>query len=137
MEETKISETKISEIKKLFNECKTLKSEVYKCHRELKVNFDDYRNRMFKKLNKNSDTTITDLKMVMAYLKKHNELKMIYSSYKELLREMLQYKKKLIYFSHLSKPLITEQYLETLLREQNDLMDNVSKMNNMLPKLDK
>ena len=62
---------------------------------------------------------------------------MIYSSYKELLREMLQYKKKLIYFSHLSKPLITEQYLETLLREQNDLMDNVSKMNNMLPKLDK
>ena len=137
MEESKISESRISEIKKLFNECKTLKSEVYKCNRELKVNFDDYRNKMFKKLNTNSDTTITDLKMVMAYLKKHNELKMIYSSYKELLREMLQYKKKLIYFSHLSKPLITEQYLETLLREQNDLMDNVSKMNNMLPKLDK
>jgi hypothetical protein len=132
-----MEESKISEIKKLFNECKTLKSEVYKCHRELKVNFDGYRNKMFKKLNTNSDTTITDLKMVMAYLKKHNELKMIYSSYKELLREMLQYKKKLIYFSHLSKPLITEQYLETLLQEQNDLMDNVSKINNMLPKLDK
>ena len=63
-------------------------------------------------------------------------MKMIYNSYKELLREMLQYKKKLIYFSHLSRPLITEQYLESLLKEQNDLMENVSQMNDMLPKLD-
>ena len=126
----------IEQIKYLFKECKDLKEEVYKCHRELKINFDDYRNKMFKKLNKNSDSTITDLKMVLAYLKKHNEMKMIYNSYKELLREMLQYKKKLIYFSHLSRPLITEQYLESLLREQNDLMENVSQMNDMLPNLD-
>lgn len=127
---------KEKEIKELFNECKTLKTEVYKCHKELKVNFDDYRNKMFVQINQKSTNTITDLKMVMAYLKKHNELKMIYSSYKELLREMLQYKKKLIYFSHLSKPLITEKYLEVLLKEQNDLMGSVSKMNEMLPKLD-
>jgi len=126
----------IAQIKNLYNECKELKDEIYKCHKELKFNFDDYRNKMFRKLNKNSDSTITDLKMVLAYLKKHNEMKMIYNSYKELLREMLQYKKKLIYFSHLSKPLITEQYLESLLREQNDLMDNVSQMNDLLPKLD-
>ena len=56
-------------------------------------------------MNKKSENTITDLKMVLAYLKKHNELKMIYDSYKELLREMLQYKKKLfishIYQNHL------------------------------------
>ena len=127
---------KEKEIKELFNEGKTLKTEVYKCHKELKVNFDDYRNKMFVQINQKSTNTITDLKMVMAYLKKHNELKMIYSSYKELLREMLQYKKKLIYFSHLSKPLITEKYLEVLLKEQNDLMGSVSKMNEMLPKLD-
>ena len=126
----------IEEIKNLFKECKELKEEVYKCHKELKFNFDDYRNQMFKKLSNNSDSTITDLKMVLAYLKKHNEMKMIYNSYKELLREMLQYKKKLIYFSHLSRPLITEKYLESLLKEQNDLMDNVSQMNDMLPKLD-
>lgn len=128
--------SKISEINTLFEECKNLKSEVYKCHRELKVNFNDYKNTMFKKLNTNSNSTITDLKIVLAYLKKHNELKMIYGSYRELLREMLQYKKKLIYFSHLSKPLITEKYLEILLKEQNDLMDNVSKMNEMLPKIE-
>ena len=58
---------------------------------------------MFKKLNKNSDSTITDLKMVLAYLKKHNEMKMIYNSYKELLREMLQYKK--LYISHICQDL--------------------------------
>ena len=128
--------SKEKEIKELYEECKTLKSEVYKCHRELKINFDEYKNKMFAQINKKSSNTITDLKVVMAYLKKHNELKMVYSSYKELLREMLQYKKKLIYFSHLSKPLITEKYLEILLKEQNDLMGSVSKMNEMLPKLD-
>lgn len=128
--------SKEDEIKKLFKECKSLKDKVYKCHKELKQNFDNYKNKMFQQINKKSSNTITDLKMVMAYLKKHNELKMIYSSYKELLREMLQYKKKLIYFSHLSKPLITEKYLEVLLKEQNDLMGSVSKMNKMLPKLD-
>ncbi len=131
-----MEKSKISEINTLYEECKELKSEVFKCHRELKVNFNDYKNKMFKKINSKSNSTITDLKMVLAYLKKHNELKMIYNSYKELLREMLQYKKKLIYFSHLSKPLITEKYLEVLLKEQNDLMDNVSKMNKLLPKLD-
>ena len=126
----------LSEITELYNECKSLKTEIYNCHKELKVNFNEYKNGMFSKINKQSDSTITDLKMVLAYLKKHNEMKMIYSSYKELLREMLQYKKKLIYFSHLSRPLITEQYLESLLKEQNDLMDNVSQMNNMLPKIE-
>ena len=128
--------SKEKEIKELFEECKNLKGEVYKCHKELKINFDEYKNKMFSQIHKKSNNTITDLKMVMAYLKKHNELKMIYNSYKELLREMLQYKKKLIYFSHLSKPLITEKYLEVLLKEQNDLMSSVSKMNEMLPKLD-
>ena len=88
----------IDQIKNLYKECKELKDEVYKCHKELKFNFDDYRNKMFSKLGKNSDSTITDLKMVLAYLKKHNEMKMIYNSYKELLRKMLQNKKKLIYF---------------------------------------
>ena len=52
------------------------------------------------------ENTITDLKMVLAYLKKHNELKMVYDSYKELLREMLQYKKKIVYFYALMNPVV-------------------------------
>ena len=123
----------IEEIKNLFKECKELKEEVYKCHKELKFNFDDYRNQMFKKLSNNSDSTITDLKMVLAYLKKHNEMKMIYNSYKELLREMLQYKKKIVYFSHLSKPLISDKQLQILLKEQNDIIESVGKIDDILP----
>jgi len=85
------------------------------------------------KINKKSETTITDLKIVLAYLKKHNEMKMIYDSYRDLLREMLQYKKKIMYFSHLSKPLISDRQLQILLKEQNDIIENVSKIDKILP----
>lgn len=126
---------KIREIRELFNECKELKEEVYKCHDNLKDNYKLYKKKTLSKINKSSDTTITDLKVLLAYLKKHNELKMIYDSYKEMLREMLQYKKKIMYFSHLSKPLISEKHLEGLLKEQNDIIENVSKLNEILPKM--
>lgn len=125
---------KIEEIKKLFDECKTLRNEVYECHDELKTNYSSYKKSMLKRINKKSENTITDLKMVMAYLKKHNELKMLYDSYKELLREMLQYKKKILYFSHLSKPLISDKQLQILLKEQNDIIENVGKIDDILPK---
>ena len=124
---------KIKEIKKLFRECKELKTEVYECHDELKENFTVYKKTILNKINKKSENTITDLKLVLSYLKKHNELKMIYDSYRELLREMLQYKKKIMYFSHLSKPLISDRQLQILLKEQNDIIENVSKIDKILP----
>jgi len=125
---------KVREIRDLFHDCKKLKKEVYKCHDDLKDNFKNYKKNILSKINKNSDTTITDLKVLLAYLKKHNELKMIYDSYKEMLREMLQYKKKIMYFSHLSQPLISEKHLEVLLKEQNNIIENVTKMSDILPK---
>jgi hypothetical protein len=124
---------KIKEIRKLFSECKELKNEIYECHDELKQNYTIYKKTILKKINKKSENTITDLKIVLGYLKKHNEMKMIYDSYKELLREMLQYKKKIMYFSHLSKPLISDKQLQILLKEQNDIIDNVSKIDKILP----
>jgi hypothetical protein len=128
-----MDEKKIKEIKKLFHECKDLKTEVYGCHDELKQNFTMYKKKILHKINKKSETTITDLKIVLAYLKKHNEMKMIYDSYRDLLREMLQYKKKIMYFSHLSKPLISDRQLQILLKEQNDIIENVSKIDKILP----
>lgn len=124
---------KIKEIKKLFEECKELKEEVYFCHEDLKTNYTSYKKTILSKINTKSESTITDLKIVLAYLKKHNELKMIYDSYKELLREMLQYKKKILYFSHLSKPLISDKQLQILLKEQNDIIENVGKIDSILP----
>jgi hypothetical protein len=124
---------KIKEIKKLFGECKDLKEEIYVCHEDLKTNYTSYKKTILSKINTKSESTITDLKIVLAYLKKHNELKMIYDSYKELLREMLQYKKKILYFSHLSKPLISDKQLQILLKEQNDIIENVGKIDSILP----
>ena len=126
---------KIKEIELLFRECRDLKEQVYECHGELKNNYSSYKKSVFSALNQNSDSTITDLKLLLSYLKKHNELKMLYDSYKDLLKEMLNYKKKIIYLSHISKPIITEQHLKGLLKEQNDIIDNVSKISKSLPKM--
>ena len=128
-----MDEKKIKEIKKLFQDYKELKEEVYFCHEDLKSNYTSYKKTILNKINTKSESTISDLKIVLAYLKKHNELKMIYNSYKELLREMLQYKKKMVYFSHLSKPLISDKQLQVLLKEQNDIIENVGKLDLILP----
>jgi len=125
---------KLKEIEVLFRECKDLKEQVYECHGELKNNYSKYKKKVFSTLNQNSDSTITDLKLLLSYLKKHNELKMIYDSYKDLLKEMLNYKKKIIYLSHISKPVISEDQLKQLLKEQSDIIDNVSKVSKTLPK---
>lgn len=128
-------EDKLIEIQTLANECNKLKIEMVNCHEELKNSFNIYKKKFFSKIKKKSDNTITDLKLLLSYLKKHNELKMMYSSYREILREMMKYKKKLIYFSHISKPLISKSHLEMLLKEQNNIIENVSKVNDMLPKI--
>ena len=48
---------------------------------------------------------------------------MVYQSYKEILKLMLEYKKKLIYFANISKSSITEEHMIQMLQEQNDIMN--------------
>ena len=82
-----------------------------------------------------SNTAISDLKVLLAYLIKHNELKMVYNSYKHLLKIMLNYKKKIIYFTELSKPYINDEELIMLVKEQNDIMNVVQQIGNIMPNL--
>ena len=126
---------KLSEIKQLYKECKELNKMYIECHDDVVDMFLDYKKKHNNKLIKSSDTTISDLKLLLAYLKKHNELKMVYNSYKDILKMMLNYKKKLIYYSHLSKPLITDDQLKIMVRDQQEIMGTIEQLNKMLPKL--
>ena len=124
----------VEEIRTLFHECKELKSQYVECHKNMKQDYLEYKSNYNRKIIKSSDSAITDLKLVLSYLKKHNELKMVYHSYKEILKLMLEYKKKLIYYASLSESVISEEQMIKMLQEQNDIMKTIEQLNGILPK---
>ena len=83
----------------------------------------------FKKMKK------THLKLLLAYLKKHKELKTIYNSYKELLQLILMYRKKFQYFNHISKPLISKKDMKLLIKQQNTILSDVDKLGELIPNM--
>lgn len=129
-----MDKNRVEEIRKLYQECKELKYEYIKCHSNFKKDYLHYKNTYNRKAIQSSDSAITDLKLVLSYLKKHNELKMVYHSYKEILKLMLEYKKKLIYYASLSESTISEEEMIKMLQEQNDIMKTIEQLNGILPK---
>ena len=124
--------SKLNKIKELNNKITSLKKEYITCHTHLQNNFIKYRKEYNLKIIDKSNNAITDLKLLLSYLKKHNELKMVYSSYKEILKLMLHYKKKLMYYTHLSNPRLSDKDLNLLLKEQANIMSLVQNVQNAM-----
>ena len=78
---------------------------------------------------------IYKLKLLLNYLRKHHELKVIYNAYKDVMNHYLNLKKKFSYFSYISKPLIPESKLKYMVKKQEDLMTYVDNLNKKIPKL--
>ena len=87
----------------------------------------------FKKMK--TQDNISNLKLLLAYLKKHKELKTIYTSYKELLQLILMYRKKFQYFNHISKPLISKKDMKLLIKQQNTILSDVDKLGELIPNM--
>ena len=85
------------------------------------------------KFKRKTQDNITNLKLLLAYLKKHKELKTIYNSYKELLQLILMYRKKFQYFNHISKPLISKKDMNILIKQQNNILRDVDKLGELIP----
>ena len=126
---------KIKEAQQLLEECKELKQQYLNCHDDLTKNYSIYKNEYNNDIITKSDNAISDLKILLNYLKTNDELKMVYHSYKCLLKVMLNYKKKIIYYAKLSTPNISNTELIRLVNEQNQIMDVVQKISNALPDL--
>ena len=87
------------------------------------------RNRM--EFKRKTQDNISNLKLLLAYLKKHKELKTIYNSYKELLQLILG-TEKFEYLTHLSK-LISRDDTDILLNQQKRIMKDADKLNGLIP----
>ena len=85
------------------------------------------------KFRRKTQDNISNLKLLLAYLKKHKELKTIYNSYKELLQLILMYRKKFQYFNHISKPLISKKDMNILIKQQNNILRDVDKLGELIP----
>ena len=109
---------------------------------DTKLSKENYLNCILeiKKIKQNSETfntktnnSVSELKILLAYLKKHNELKLVYNSYKEVLKLLLQFKKKFSYYSHISKPILSKKKLQNMVLQQNTLMSHVDTLNTQIP----
>ena len=87
------------------------------------------------KFRRKTQDNISNLKLLLAYLKKHKELKTIYNSYKDLLQLILMYRKKFQYFNHISKPLISKKDMNMLIEQQNTILKDVDKLNELIPNM--
>ena len=87
------------------------------------------------KFRRKTQDDISNLKLLLAYLKKHKELKTIYNSYKELLQLILMYRKKFQYFNHISKPLISKKDMNILIKQQNTILGDVEKLSELIPNM--
>jgi len=79
-----------------------------------------------------SNKTINNLRLLLSYLKKHNELKIMYDSYKTILQHFLNLQYTLKYFSSISKQIIPDDELELMVKTQNNIISYVKTMDKKL-----
>ena len=123
---------KYKEIIKLFCECKILQKSYIKSSTNLESLFNFFKVNVNNKIIKYNDNSIYNLNLKLAYLKKHNELNLIYQSYKEILYKMIKYRKILIRFYQLPKMKISPLNLEKMIKQQNEIMQSISSFNKFL-----
>jgi hypothetical protein len=122
-------------IVKLYMDTKNSQNNLINCHKEFKNKYLILFKKNNKKFNTKADNGIRELKLLLNYLRKHHELKVIYNAYKDVMNHYLNLKKKFSYFSYISKPLIPESKLKYMVKKQEDLMTYVDNLNKKIPKL--
>ena len=105
------------------------------CHKLLKNNYLLKIKQNNYEFNNKTNKTVSNIKLLLAYLKKHHELKLVYSSYKDIMKEFLQFKKKFAYLSHISKPLLSTDELKNMVKQQNTIMGHVDYLSKKIPKI--
>ena len=124
-----------NKILKAYLETKKAQTRYIICHKSLKnkyllqikINNDKFENK--------TKNTVSNIKLLLAYLKKHNELKLVYHSYKDIMKQFLQFKKKFAYLGHLSKPILSAEELKHMVKQQNNIISHVDYLSKKIPKI--
>ena len=122
-------------IVKLYISTKKSQKKLIHCHKAFKNKYFILIKKNNNKFNTKADNGIRELKLLLSYLKKHHELKVIHNAYKDVMSHYLDLKKKFSYFSHISKPLISQPQLKGMVKQQEDLMEYIDNLNSQIPKL--
>ena len=122
-------------IVKLYMDTTKSQNNLINCHKKFKNKYLILIKQNNKKFNTKADNGIRELKLLLNYLRKHHELKVIYNSYKDVMNHYLNLKKKFSYFSYISKPLIPDNQLKNMVKKQEDLMTYIDTLNKKIPKL--
>ena len=126
-----------NKIIELYIDTRLSQNNLIDCHTKFKKKYLMKLQSNNTKFNDKTNKSVSELKVLLAYLKKHHELKVIYCSYKDVLKHFIDLKKKFEYFSHISKPLISKEKLKHMVKQQENIMSYVDRLNKKIPKIDK
>ena len=114
-------ETEINRGLELVNEIITLENNFLECIVKLEQYYKNYKSEVEKEHFRKSKEIIKIMK----------EKPLIYKEkYIETNKELQKYKKNMEMLVKLSKPLISEEYMKKLLKEQKVIRDTISNINN-------
>ena len=134
---SRLNKEKKNNIKKIlkiidkYNHTKKINILLIKCYLDLK-----------KQIKEKIENPIRDLKILLRFLEQREDIKKkecnlnkVYKSYKEVLIDLLKLKRKINYYSYLSQPLISEDTLRKMIKQQSNIMEHVHKVSKAIPQL--
>jgi len=125
------SHKKIKHIDNLYKDTKDAKKILLNSHKQLKC---EYLKRI-KINNTKFKETESNLVTLLTQLKKTDNLNIVFNSYKKILIEFLELKKKMEYFKYLSTPILSNNQLKKMIKEQDSIINHVDKLSNSIPNL--
>ena len=121
------------ELKKKYKEVKMLNDKFIVCFKKIKDQHDNAINEINNNALATSDDAIKDLNLGLDYLKANDNLKTLYNAYKDLLKDVIDNRKMMYYYATISEPLFSQDELNKMIKEQNNIMGNVKFLMSNLP----
>lgn len=122
----------MDEVTQVLDNILTLENEYLNCIYNTKISYNIYKNDIEAELFSTSKKLKKDLNLFNLYLKKHNELKEVYSSYKIILKELSIYKKRMNKLIKMPKTLISNTNMKILLKDQDEMKNIVNNINQII-----
>ena len=117
-------------IEELYKETLEAKMKIEVCYKVIKENYVSYREEAYTESKK----SLLEIKKTLEKHSKSVNINAMFEEYKELLLKFIMYKKKIQLLVESTQPIINEQDIDLMVKEQEQMLGFVDKIHNKFPK---
>lgn len=123
----------MEEIKMLYQESLENKIKVELCYKVIEDNYTKYRLELYKDLKVKLFEMNKNVKEIYDSFTSDQKINLMFNNYKEMVVRFMLYKNKFKFLIENSKSLISDEHLEKMVEDQNEIMKFVEDINNKIP----